>query len=99
MIYYSVVDDETATAGEIVRRLVRLIATISPGAKRGATAPYTYVAWIMIEAGDAQPRSLAEAFPQPCEPTREDAQARVNGVPREGRPALREHDPAHGDEH
>lgn len=56
-------DEETA--GEIARRLVHLIATVTPGAKRGATAPYSYAAWMLVEAGDAQPRSLAEAFRKP----------------------------------
>ena len=53
-------------AGEVAARLVHLIATVSPGAKLGSTAPYEYAAWILIEAGDRQPRSLAEAFRQRC---------------------------------
>ena len=53
-------------AGEVVRRLVCLIATASPGAKLGPTAPYGYASWMLVEAGDRQPRSLAEAFRQPC---------------------------------
>lgn len=54
-------------AGEVVRRLVHLIATVSPGAKLGSTAPYSYAGWMMIEAGDRQPRSLGEAFRDPCD--------------------------------
>lgn len=53
-------------AGEVADRLVRLIATVSPGAKRGPTAPYGYANWMLVEAGDRQPRSLAEAFRDPC---------------------------------
>ena len=45
-----------------VENLVKLIATVSPGAKRGATAPYSYADLVLIEAGDHQPRSLATAF-------------------------------------
>ena len=56
-------------AGEVVDRLVRLIATVSPGAKLGSTAPYGYAAWMLVEAGDCQPRSLAEAFRDPCQPS------------------------------
>lgn len=55
-------------AGEVADRLVRLIATVSPGAKRGPTAPYGYANWMMVEVGDRQPRSLAEAFREPCKP-------------------------------
>ena len=55
-------------AGEIAGRLVSLIATISPGAKLGSTSPYSYASWMLLEAGVRQPRSLAEAFREPCEP-------------------------------
>ena len=61
-------------AGEVVERLVRLIATVSPGAKLGSTAPYGYAAWMLVEAGDCQPRSLAEAFRDPCQPSVEAAE-------------------------
>ena len=54
-------------AGEVCRRLVHLIATVSPGAKLGSTAPYSYASWMVIEAGDRQPRSLGEAFRRPCD--------------------------------
>ena len=57
---------DTEIAGEVAARLVRLIATVSPGAKLGPTAPYGYASWILVEAGDRQPRSLAEAFREPC---------------------------------
>lgn len=45
-----------------VRALVRSIATVSPGAKLGATAPYAYSDFVLIEAGRQQPRSLANAY-------------------------------------
>ena len=64
-------------AGEVSARLVRLIATVSPGAKLGPTAPYGYASWMLVEAGDRQPRSLAEAFRQPCKPARADAENAV----------------------
>jgi CRISPR system Cascade subunit CasC len=54
-------------AAEVAARLVGLIATVSPGAKLGSTAPYGYAATLLVEAGDRQPRSLAEAFRQPTE--------------------------------
>ena len=64
-------------AGEVANRLVHLIATVSPGAKLGPTAPYGYASWMLVEAGDRQPRSLAEAFREPCQPKRSVAEERV----------------------
>jgi CRISPR system Cascade subunit CasC len=49
-------------AAQVVRSLVHLIATISPGAKLGATAPYAHAALVLVEAGNRQPRTLANAF-------------------------------------
>jgi CRISPR system Cascade subunit CasC len=49
-------------AAEVVRRLIHLIATVSPGAKLGATAPYAHASMVLIEAGSRQPRTLANAF-------------------------------------
>ena len=54
----------------------RPVATVSPGAKVGATAPYGYAGWLLIEAGDRQPRSLAEAFRQPLRALRDRSRAR-----------------------
>jgi CRISPR system Cascade subunit CasC len=53
---------DRALAAEVVRRLIHLIATVSPGAKRGATAPYAHAALVLAEAGNRQPRTLANAF-------------------------------------
>ena len=64
-------------AGTVTERLVHLIATVSPGAKLGSTAPYGYASWVLIEAGDRQPRSLAEAFRDPCRPTMRTAEEAV----------------------
>lgn len=57
--------DETMAA-RIANHLIRLIATVSPGAKLGPTAPYGCASWMLVEAGDRQPRSFAEAFRHPC---------------------------------
>ncbi|MEL7059201.1 MAG: type I-E CRISPR-associated protein Cas7/Cse4/CasC [Acidobacteriota bacterium] len=54
--------DGRALAAEVVRRLIHLIATVSPGAKLGATAPYSRAHLVLAEAGNAQPRTLANAF-------------------------------------
>ena len=65
-------------AGEVTRRLVHLITMVSPGAKLGSTAPYDYASWLLIEAGEHQPRSLAEAFRKPCKAQVDEAEAAVN---------------------
>ncbi|MDO4230863.1 MAG: type I-E CRISPR-associated protein Cas7/Cse4/CasC [Lautropia sp.] len=49
-------------SGRVVKHLLHLIATISPGAKRGSTAPFEWAKFVMVEAGDWQPRTLAGAF-------------------------------------
>jgi len=55
-------------AGDVVRRLVKIITTVSPGAKVGSTAPYAHAQMVLIECTDAQPRTLANAFLMPVSP-------------------------------
>ena len=52
--------------GKVVDHLVHLIATVSPGAKLGSTAPYSCADLMLIETGTRQPRSLASAFRSPA---------------------------------
>ncbi len=52
-------------AETVARRLVKAMATVSPGAKRGSTAPYAYAEYALLERGGAQPRTLANAFLDP----------------------------------
>ena len=49
-------------AARVIENLLHLIATVSPGAKKGSTAPFDWAKLMLIEAGDWQPRSLAGAF-------------------------------------
>ena len=56
---------DRALAAEVLRRLVHLIATVSPGAKLGATAPYACAELMLAETGARQPRTLANAFMKP----------------------------------
>ncbi|MDR5734901.1 type I-E CRISPR-associated protein Cas7/Cse4/CasC [Caballeronia sp. LZ025] len=49
-------------AAEVVHHLLHLIATVSPGAKRGSTAPFGHASLMLVETGDWQPRSLSGAF-------------------------------------
>jgi CRISPR system Cascade subunit CasC len=58
----------TVLAGNIVHNLLYLIAEVSPGAKLGSTAPYDRASFMLVEAGDRQPRSLAGAFRKAVEP-------------------------------
>lgn len=57
--------DRRELAGRVTQHLLHLIATVSPGAKRGSTAPYDWAKFVLVEAGDWQPRSLAAAFHDP----------------------------------
>jgi CRISPR system Cascade subunit CasC len=52
-------------AGQVVERLIHLAAEISPGAKKGSTAPYAYAELMLVEAGNRQPRTLGNAFREP----------------------------------
>ena len=52
-------------ARKVLRRLPHLIATVSPGAKLGATAPYACAEFMLAESGVRQPRTLANAFMKP----------------------------------
>jgi CRISPR system Cascade subunit CasC len=57
--------DDRNLAGDVVQRLVHMIATVSPGAKKGSTAPYAYSHLVLVESGKAQPRTLQNAFVEP----------------------------------
>lgn len=58
-------EQETDSARELLGQLIRAIATVTPGAKLGATAPYARAEHVLLEVGDGQPRSLANAYLQP----------------------------------
>ncbi len=54
---------ETLTdARNVLTQLVNAIATVSPGAKLGSTAPYARAACVLLESGNIQPRTLANAY-------------------------------------
>ena len=60
--------DDASLAGHVLHNLIYLIAEVSPGAKLGSTAPYGRAAFMLLEAGERQPRSLAEAYRASCKP-------------------------------
>lgn len=59
---------DPSDAQRVLRALVRAIAEQSPGAKLGSTAPYSRAECLLLEAGTAQPRSLANAYLQAVRP-------------------------------
>lgn len=65
-------------AAKVVEHLIHLIATVSPGAKLGSTAPYACADLVLIEAGSRQPRSLANAFRNPTSAQVEAATGRLS---------------------
>jgi CRISPR system Cascade subunit CasC len=58
-------DTDRSLAGKVAEHLVHLIAKVSPGAKRGSTAPYAHAEFVLVEMGRRQPRTLANAFRDP----------------------------------
>ncbi len=66
-------------AANVVHNLLHLIATVTPGAKLGSTAPYACADLMLVEAGSRQPRSLANAFRTPAKARVEDATSKISG--------------------
>jgi CRISPR system Cascade subunit CasC len=62
-------------AAKTVEALLHLIAKVTPGAKKGSTAPYDWASLVMVEAGDEQPRTLANAFIDPIRKAPLDSEA------------------------
>ncbi len=56
---------DTRGAAKVTEHLVHLIAEVSPGAKKGSTAPYAWAEYLLLESGARQPRTLANAFRNP----------------------------------
>ncbi len=56
---------ESGAAERLAANLVEAMATITPLAKRGSTAPFSYAEFVMLERGTTQPRTLANAFLNP----------------------------------
>ena len=70
--------NDSELAANVLRRLPHLIATVSPGAKRGATAPYACAEVVLAEAGARQPRTLANAFMKPVSKRHEDMKSEAS---------------------
>ena len=70
---------DRALAGKVVEHLIHLIATVTPGAKLGSTAPYSYADLMLVEVGSRQPRSLANAFRSAAKAQTRDAAVKLAG--------------------
>lgn len=68
-------DADRALAAKTVEHLLHLIAKVTPGAKLGSTAPYDWASLVLVEAGDEQPRTLANAFLEPIKRAPQDQYA------------------------
>jgi len=56
---------DRALAARTIKHLIHLMAKTSPGAKLGSTAPYDHAGLVLVEAGERQPRTLANAYLDP----------------------------------
>jgi CRISPR system Cascade subunit CasC len=87
-------DWDRSLPAKVIEHLVHLIATVSPGAKKGSTAPYAFANTVLLEAGSRQPRSLASAFESPVRSARGSSLSRLAEAALFGR--LRAVDRAYG---
>ncbi len=55
-------------ASELIGRLIKVAATVTPGAKKSSTAPYSHAELLLVERGEKQPRTLANAFREALPP-------------------------------
>ncbi len=69
--------EDRELAAQVIHNLLHLIATVSPGAKLGSTAPYGRARFMLVEAGSGQPYSLADAFRKPTKAQLEDVLERL----------------------
>ena len=55
---------DAADVQSVLKALITVIATVTPGAKLGSTAPHARADFVLLESGRQQPRSLANAYLQ-----------------------------------
>ncbi len=65
----NLVGEQKQLVNRLARNLIEAMTTVSPGAKRGSTAPYAYAEFVLLERGPEQPRTLANAFLSPIQTT------------------------------
>lgn len=69
-----------ADARNVLAQLIDAIATVSPGAKLGSTAPYARAACVLLESGKNQPRTLANAYLKAMKLTSDPMQQTVDAL-------------------
>ncbi|HQW20071.1 MAG TPA: type I-E CRISPR-associated protein Cas7/Cse4/CasC [Rhodocyclaceae bacterium] len=67
-------------ARNVLTGLINAIATVSPGAKLGSTAPYARAACVLLESGRNQPRTLANAYLKAMKLTSDPMQQSVDAL-------------------
>ena len=70
-------DADRAIAAQAAGNLAGLIATVSPGAKKGSTAPFAYAEGMVVEIGERQPRSLSGAYRVAAKPEMDEAKKKL----------------------
>lgn len=60
-------DADLTLTTDVLRRFLYTITNVSPGAKLSSTAPYAKAEFVMVESGEEQPRTLANAFKKAVE--------------------------------
>lgn len=58
-------DGDAALANKLMKATVEAIATVAPGGKQNSFSARSYATYMMVETGDAQPRSFADAYLTP----------------------------------
>jgi CRISPR system Cascade subunit CasC len=67
-------EGDTAKVEACIKALVDAVATVAPGGKQNTFAARSNAMFLMVEAGDAQPRAFADVF---LTPVKEDPMAKV----------------------
>ena len=68
---------DRAVAAQASGNLAKLIATVSPGAKKGSTAPFSYSDGMIVEIGERQPRNFSGAYRVPVKPEMDEAKKKL----------------------
>ena len=70
-------DTDRSIAAKACANIAGLMATVSPGAKKGLTAPFAYANAMIVEIGERQPRTLSSAFHVPARPELDHAKEKL----------------------
>ena len=68
---------DRSVAAEAAARLVGLLATVTPGARKGSTAPGSYAKMMLVEIGERNNRSLGGVYRDAVRPNMEESIAKL----------------------